>query len=528
MLKQLSIGMVSAGALVAAYPAFAQDAGVDSRIAALQRQILRQQQQLQQQQVLLESLISAEKQDHARADQAETAAATTKAQIQTMVNAAVQPAVAAATPPGPTITMSPRNRPGWRSADGRNSIELGALFQLDGGLDGFHPTFPGQKTTKIQSGVNARRMQIGVAATFQDDWHLNLTYDFGNSDETIGASGGPTAGFKVALASYTGLKPFGTRSSIELGYQTPPIFLDETLGSSNGLFMEHPTPDRLATGFASGEGRSTFGMRDYTKRFFGTFMFTGPKAGDDHTQASGTEQLAAVGRFTYNILQGRNDLLHIGGGFQRLLQPTYKSGSTFDSASLSDEAELRVDPTNIISVPFGSATNPVTGGGTYSAEIAGVWGPVLAAAEYYHYDAERRGLSEVDFNGAYGEVTYSITGEQHPYVPSTGSFGPIYPDHPFSFGQHTWGAWEVAARYSWADMNDAPNTSSAIRAGLDRDFTLGLNWYPNNNVKFQINWMHGSLAAPATSLAGASTLPNNFANTPGHWDELAIRTQFGF
>ena len=540
MLKQLSIGMVSAGAMIAASPALAQNAnGIDDRIAALQRQILQQQEHLKQQQILLDSLVKSEKEDHARADRAEASVAATKQQIQTMVTEAVTPAVAqavkpavaqaaAAAPTGPTITMSPRNRPGWRSADGRNQVELESLFQFDAGADGFSPDFRGQKLQKIQSGVNARRMQIGVNATFMEDWHFHLSYDFGNSDETIGASGGPTAGFKVALASYTGFRPFDTRSSIELGYETPPIFLDETLGSNNGIFLEHPTPDRLATGLASGEGRSVFGLRDYTQRYFGAFMFTGPKAGDDHTQAAGGEQIAAVGRLTYNPWMDNGDLVHIGGGFQQLLQPTHKSGSAFNSISFSDEAELRVDPTNVISVPFGSAANRVTSAGTYSAELAGVYGPVFAAAEYYHYDVQRAGLADVNFDGAYGEATFSLTGEQHSYVPSTGSFGPIYPLHPLSLGEHGWGAWEVAARYSWVDMNDRPNAPSTVQGGLYRDFTLGLNWYPNSNVKLQLNWMHGSLDGPATSLRGASSLPNNFGNNPGHWDEIAIRTQLGF
>ena len=522
MLRRISIGVLSAGALLAARPAFAETTDpVKSQIRELQQQIQQQQEMLKKQQEMLDHLVDAEKESQTRADKAQAAADTANAQVQAIAAADLRPA----TSPGPTITMSPRNRPGWRSADGRNQIELQSLMQFDFGLNDYHPASAATTPQKIQSGFNARRMQIGFNATFQEDWHAELAYDFGNSDETIAASGGPTAGFKKALVSYTGFRPFSTRTSIEMGYETPPIFLDEALGSSSGIFLEHPTPDRLATGFASGEGRAVFGVRDYTDRFFGVFMVTGPKAGDDHTAASNEEQIALVGRYTYNLWQSGANLFHLGAGFQRVLQPTFKSGSTFNALSLSDEAELRVDPTNIISVGFGSAKNPVRSGGTYSAEFAAAYGPFLAIGEYYRYDVERQGLQDVNFQGAYGEVTWSLTGERHNYVPSAGGFANLSPANPISLSWGNFGALEVAARYSWVNMNDhfiggGPNSTSAIAGGVDQSLTLGMNWYANNNVKFMLNYIHGFLDR------GSLTAP--YPETGGSWNEIALRTQFGF
>lgn len=521
MLKRLSIGMLSAGAVIAASPSFAAGP-VDAQIKDLQQQIQQQREQLQKQQQMLDTLVEAQKQSQAQADKAQADAEAAKQQAAQAVAAVPAPDKA-----GPTITMSPRNRPGWRSADGRNSVEITSLMQLDLGINSYSPASSASPLQKMQSGINARRMQIGVTSTFMEDWHADLTYDFGNTDETIGASGGPTAGFKKALVSYTGFRPFGTQSSIEFGYQTPPIFLDEALGSSNGIFLEHPTPDRLATGYASGEGRSQLGFRDYTSRFFSVLELTGPKAGDDHTAASGNEQVAIAGRYTYNFWQRGNDLFHLGVGFQRLLQPTRKSGAAFNALSLSDNAELRVDPTNVISVGFGSATNPVRAGGTYSAEGAFSYGPVLVIGEYYHYDVEREGLAQYNAQGAYGEAVYSITGERWHYAPSAGAFTNPIPNTPLSLKQHSIGALELAVRYSWANMNDhfsADNGGikgdpAAVSGGLYESATLGLNWYPNSNVKFQLNYIHGFLDRQDAS---------KLTETGGNWNEFAIRTQFGF
>ncbi|MCH1933237.1 OprO/OprP family phosphate-selective porin, partial [Shewanella sp. A25] len=60
----------------------------------------------------------------------------------------------------------------------------------------------------------------------------------------------------------------------------------------------------------------------------------------------------------------------------------------------------------------------------------------------------------------------------------------------FDLARGTWGVWEMAARYSDLDLDylagaagRAP-VAGAIRGGEQKILTLGLNWYPNGNVRF--------------------------------------------
>jgi phosphate-selective porin OprO/OprP len=497
---------------LAVVPGHAQAQSVNSRIQALQAQIQQQQQQLQQQQQMLSSLMASEQQTKA-----------TVAQVQAVKT--VKPSAVA--------VMSRSNRPGWRSADGRNEIDLGALLQVDAGVNSYRPSPVAAASSvglkKLQSGINARRAQIQVSGTFNEDFHFTLQYDMGGSNEEFTPNaGGVSSGFKQALLTYTGIHPMGTNLSLEFGYQTPPILLDEVIPSNAGLFLEHPTPDRLASSVSGGPGRGTLGFRDYTNRWFTFFAFSGPKAGDVHDQTgaggNGGTPIVAEGRASFNIINQSTTKLQLGGGFQRIISPT--------KYSLSDEAEDRVDPTTFINfAPATSALNPLTGGGTYSAELAGEWGPIFAGGSYIHYDAERRGLAEADAWGAYGEVMYSITGEQHPYLASSGGWGNPTPAHPFSLKTGGMGAWEVGVRYSYANLNSNLGTPSAVNGGHFNDLALGVNWYVSDNVRFQLDWMHGfqgglnGLSGTQNNQASGS-VKNSVAN--GRWDEIAIRSQWRF
>ena len=51
-----------------------------------------------------------------------------------------------------------------------------------------------------------------------------------------------------------------------------------------------------------------------------------------------------------------------------------------------------------------------------------------------------------------------------------------------------WGAWQIAARYSYADFNDED-----ISGGIGESLTIGLNWYWTSNARMQINWLHGRI-----------------------------------
>jgi len=436
--------------------------------------------------------------------------------------------VAKAPAPAPTaiVKMSPNNRPSICTPDNQNCIAVTSRLHLDVGGYSYSPNTPGTVPQKLDSGVNARRARIGVLGTFMGDWNYALVYDFGGSSDGFGGlatgslPGGGTSGIENAYLSYTGFKPF----AVEGGYMDLPYTLDEATSSNDILFMERASPGVVATNIAGGDFRSAAGIRGNTDRLWGGAYFTGPTSGALHMGSSTatvtglSEQYGTVARLTYQLLQDKNYSLHLGGNAEFLFRPPVNATTGARTLTLSDRPELRIDPTSILST--GAIAN-VSGAQVYSGEAAASYGPLYFQGEYFWYNIDRLGtLSSLNFNGGYAQASWTITGESHNYQPASAAYGGIAPAHPFSLDGGGWGAWELAARYSVIDLNDRLALADGIAGGKQTVYTVGLNWYVNRNVRFMLNYLHGTVDKQTSAV--------NPADVGAKFDAVAMRTQVAF
>jgi phosphate-selective porin OprO and OprP len=118
------------------------------------------------------------------------------------------------------------------------------------------------------------------------------------------------------------------------------------------------------------------------------------------------------------------------------------------------------------------------------------------------------------FSGGYIQLAYTLTGENRAYDKRYGIidrnyFGTQGPYNNAWFvrgddGRYTfnWGAWEIAARYSYLNLNSGYGLST-IQGGVMNGYTLGLNWYLNANFKVQFDYVYDQRSAlPPDSAAG--------------------------
>jgi phosphate-selective porin OprO and OprP len=161
----------------------------------------------------------------------------------------------------------------------------------------------------------------------------------------------------------------------------------------------------------------------------------------------------------------------------------------------------------------------------YNLEWAANYGSWNFQSEWFGTAVAQYGGPLVFYDGAYAQVGYFLTGESAGYAKNMGAMD--YNCKPFSefFGLGThkgicgWGAWEVAARWTYVDLQSnrikasnyaagtnltTPGTSNGLltgpsagnpNPGVLNESTVGLNWYWNQFAKVQLNWIHCMLSS---------------------------------
>jgi phosphate-selective porin OprO/OprP len=117
---------------------------------------------------------------------------------------------------------------------------------------------------------------------------------------------------------------------------------------------------------------------------------------------------------------------------------------------------------------------------TYAFESAAMWGPVLFQAEYMRAGVDRNGssaLPDADFDGAYAQLSWVVTGERHRYSRSLASFGGVRP-------RSDWGAVELGVRWSMLDLTD-----QGVLGGEADTITAGVSWWIRENARLMFNYI---------------------------------------
>ena len=123
-----------------------------------------------------------------------------------------------------------------------------------------------------------------------------------------------------------------------------------------------------------------------------------------------------------------------------------------------------------------------------SPELLVIWGSASVQAEYFQVLMN----SGEQFNGGYAFLSYFLTGENRAYRKDLKTIDRTQPFEPFFWvntarGQCCgWGAWELAAGYSWVNLEDGhdivattPATAANRRRGFYDAVVFGVNWYQN-------------------------------------------------
>jgi phosphate-selective porin OprO/OprP len=310
--------------------------------------------------------------------------------------------------------------------------------------------------------VEARRLRIYFAGTMGKHCEFKLEFDLAEGDADL-----MDAYFQFSNIPFVG--------NIRIGHFKEPFSL-ETLTSSRHLsFLERALP---VGAFSPARNWGVMLHRTLLdeRMTIAAGLF---READSYGYVSDEESYRATARITGLPVYANNGrrLVHLGAAM------------SYQSRGLASTAGYMSTPENHLGINWvGTGAIPSDSVTLFGAEVAAVIGPFSVQGEFISSHLNVREVGDLSFSGFYVFVSYFLTGEHRRYDKASGVFTRVKPKRPFCNGEGP-GAWEVLCRISYVDMNDDNYIVEPIAGGILKDITAGVNWYLNNNVKMQWNYI---------------------------------------
>jgi phosphate-selective porin OprO and OprP len=383
-----------------------------------------------------------------------------------------------------------------KSTDDQFRFHAGGIGQIDSvWLIGPQGNFvaPGGSTSGVgnAAATQLRRAILQVDGTVYGQFDFMIQYDFANASNDN--SGLQPASFSDLTSSpapqniWMQVRDVPYFGIVRVGSQKMPIGMDNNTGSAFLPFMERS--DNYDAFYGTFNNGFALGItaRDWSESERLTWQY-GIYRPATNVFGVALNKYSVGGRMTALPVyeDDGEELIHVGLG-------TF-SGELVEN-QLRDRARTLLRNGPGFAVPILVDTGEIPGSRQYTIgpEFAAVYGPLSVQAEWagqWLTDADPNNQQQgtVFYHGGYVEALYFLTGEHELYDKHEGVFGRVIPRSNF----HTtagdccrgYGAWQVGVRFSYLDLND-----KTIQGGQVYDWTLGLNWYLNPNMKVQLNYI---------------------------------------
>ncbi len=441
----------------------------------------------------------------------------------------------------PTVTLA-NGRPTIASSDGSFRFAVRGLVQYDvAHFEQDDPATPDNRradtanASDLNDGANFRRARLGFEGTAYRDWNYALIYE-------LGGTGSEGSQITQAYLEYAGWKPWETAAPLRfrIGAWATPTGLEDATSNTESLFLERPAPAELVRGIAGGDGRTGVGVFANGDRWYWSGALTGATVANT---AEFDEQQGYLLRAALLPLRGETYGVHLGANVTGVIESADTDASSADQQRLRlrERPELRNDTTRFVDTGNINADSLIS----YGLEAGGYWKNFYAAGEAFQIELDRSTAgTDPEFGGWYVQGAWTLTGERRRWNGANGGFQGIRTANAFDLRAGHWGAWEIAARYSDLDLNfhegalgSAAVAGDTVRGGEQAITTLGLNWYPNNTVRFLLNYQwveidrldpENGVVANTTVFGGAPSVAGNGAQIGQDFEAISLRSQIAF
>ena len=271
--------------------------------------------------------------------------------------------------------------------------------------------------------------------------------------------------------------------SLRIGHVREPFSLEELTGLPSRTFMERSLPTRaFAPNRNLGITIQNNSLKERLHWAGGAFLNIGDVKNEDDLidafdEAEGLNLTARIAGIPwYSEEDGK--LLHLGISYSHLFRDDDDSDARirFSSRPESQITDERLVDTDQFYIDEGDLI---------AIETAISSGPLSFQGELFHTFTDADAEGDPHFWGFYLYGSFFLTGESRRYDISRATFTPEEPQHGFRPRKGRWGAWEIAFRYSYIDLND-----ENIKGGKERNFTAGLNIYLHPKSRLMFNYIN--------------------------------------
>lgn len=346
----------------------------------------------------------------------------------------------------------------FREIDTR--VHLGGRLHLD-------YAFFDDDATPIDDDFDVRRGRPVLEVEVGDDWKAKLEYEIATDAN----------GWRAAWVQWDGIDGLRVRA----GNQVMPFGLEEMASSNNLVFNERSLASALGPLYGTGVVVAADGRLVGRSRFTLAGGVYAEPFGDDGYDRHRSDHLGVAGRATFAPLARKRRVLQIGASID------WRDVRGDGDYRISRRPESQLAPALV-----GASLADVANTTTFGVEGAAMFGPLLLQAEYMKAGIDRRSsslLSDADFDGAYAQLSWVVTGERHRYSRSLATFGGVRP-------RSDWGALEVGVRWSTLDLTD-----SGVLGGEADDVTVGVSWWIRENARLMFNYVRVDAKQSGTLLS---------------------------
>ena len=325
----------------------------------------------------------------------------------------------------------------------------------------------------IGNGTSIRRARFAVKGQIDESWYGEFDMDLANGLVEL----------KDALIRYTGIPNL----DLQVGNFKENFSLQRNTTSRYLQFMERPmvcsalTPSRhLGINAKYAKDWLWISAGAFTQEVAGSEEWT--NVADNNKDFGRNAGYSLTTKVVFRPLYKLdNASLHIGAAYSyrttKVSQATGEWGTYRASArnSTSINRKKYMDTNNLKGYDHNNL---------WTVELAGHWNGLRYEAAYVGDNVRFNddGVSSINFSGWYAQAGYLLFGGRQRYDANGGKYTKIKPGKK-------WGDLELCFRYEFLDLN-APERK--VFGGSAEAYTVGLNWWVNNNVKVQLNYQYNN------------------------------------